>query len=1702
MRSITPNNLIANKYIKNNFKDFTYAKKAHFELFKEYSDELYKQPVDPASCALKRYQDPLVFSFIKHEILKGSRILEIGGGKSRLSTVLKNDYEYWNLDRLSGEANFDYTSKGLGKGPLTIDSSGCRLVKDYIGYFNKNLPDNYFDFVFSISVLEHVPDDNPVYLMDVKNDINRVLKPGGLSLHCFDIIIKNGSVWTNKLLPFLFNNVKTINPFVPLESLQDDPELFVLSKKAYEKHWEKVTKRNYEDFGKPSSYNILWQKSAQAINKAQDQPPVLIYQMGKVGSSTILNSLKQCGFKNHIYHIHFLSEINIKRTEKAIRKSLSPKTPQHLKESVSVRQQIDNKSRRIKWKIITLVRDPIAQRISSIFENSNLLKGFNPSDKNTALEILENRILYHFNAFDEHTDIAASWFDNELKTVFDFDVYNVNFDKSRGYQIYHTENADILLLRLEDLNRCYKKAFKLFLGIDDLTLIKSNIGAEKKHHDLYERVKKDIVIPANDLKKVYQTKYSKHFYTTAEINNFTNKWSRGKSNNPNGIKAATKFPKISIVTPSFNQAEYLEECIDSILSQGYPNLEYIIMDGGSTDGSVEIIKKYEKHLTYWQSQPDGGQYNAVNEGFKRTTGDIMTWLNSDDYFQKDALKVAAAIFNSRQDISWIMCRPNGINSEGIPWVLTDLPLWHRQKYLQKEYRKPFIQQEGTFWKRSLWDRAGMTLQTDLQMAGDLELWARFFRHAQLHSVDVLLASYRSHPGQKAQTHMDIYISEADSILDREINHFENSSTRELMPAPNPVNFETVNNLTHEMFNIRINSNACLINAHGEKHLANGNTAAAIKSFFKACSLDPKNATTYSNLGLAYSATGNHKQSLQSFEKSIQLDPNNKTALLNISKVATTQNTEDQSISVHKTYNERNSAGIASQAAQFRTNSSLELQHDEHTLHAQTSDVYRVSAIISTYNSEEFITECLKDLVNQTLYKQGKLEIIVINSGSEQNEEIIVKDFQNKHINITYLQTERETLYAAWNRGIKIAKGTYITNANTDDRHHPEALEIMAKELDNDQSIDLVYSNCKETSVAHQLFAEAPANTIYDYPPFFAPRSLLHYQFGPQPMWRKTIHAKIGYFDDSYFAVGDYEFNIRLALQCRAKLIPKVLGLFYKHDDSITSSYRHQHKEKQNLFTAFRNESTILQLYKKEGFKIKTSQEKATALNKMGFLALNYKKPWEETFTSDLEFSLYCFKHALPYDSSNQTIQYHINELMKVINKTDTLNLSKFTEDLSPNIQESQQSNDLSTSSKSHFLKKRLTVIAHRNNITFMDNIIPWFKENFDLHIANVDNQEEIRMVLAESDIVWVEWATKIAVQVSMMPRKGKLIVRLHSFEAFDNFPQKIAWENIDDVIFVANHIKDIAVSRVPSLHKKTRLHIIENSVDLDNFQFNNHSRGSKLAFVGAIRHAKNLPFLLQCFKAAYDMDSSLSLHIAGDYMDTSSALEVNELNVYIKHIINKLNLLNSVIFYGQVKDISGWLKDKDYIISTSIRESTAVNLLEAMAMGLKPVIHNFPAAEELYPKKYIFSDIEEFKQIIFSDDYSSEEYRSFVETHFSKNIQINKIRSLIHQYEEVAGTRHVCKNIHLQNINLPYSLENKFELINYANKQFEEAHQIKNRGHQLGMIEEAIKLLEKAHQIDPSDSSIARNIAMVYKKTGDLEKASLWQKKDLVANEL
>lgn len=232
------------------------------------------------------------------------------------------------------------------------------------------------------------------------------------------------------------------------------------------------------------------------------------------------------------------------------------------------------------------------------------------------------------------------------------------------------------------------------------------------------------------------------------------------------------YPCISIVTPSFNQAAFLEETILSVISQNYPNLEYIIIDGGSTDGSVEIIRNYENHLAYWVSEKDKGQSDAINKGFARTTGEIMAYMNSDDKYCPWAFKTVADIFTDCTQVEWITSlwqlhwTLKGDAAPGMAVSGYSSNAFYEGRTLGDSARFiGFVQQESTFWKRSLWEKTGAHIAVDLQLAMDFELWARFFEHADFYGVSVPLGGFRQ-TGLGKQNRREVYYQEAKEVLSR------------------------------------------------------------------------------------------------------------------------------------------------------------------------------------------------------------------------------------------------------------------------------------------------------------------------------------------------------------------------------------------------------------------------------------------------------------------------------------------------------------------------------------------------------------------------------------------------------------------------------------------------------------------------------------------------------------------------------------------------------------------------------------------------------------------------------------------------------------------------------------------------------------------------------------------------------------------------
>lgn len=223
--------------------------------------------------------------------------------------------------------------------------------------------------------------------------------------------------------------------------------------------------------------------------------------------------------------------------------------------------------------------------------------------------------------------------------------------------------------------------------------------------------------------------------------------------------------KITVVTAVYNGEEYIEQCIQSIKNQTYKNFEHIIMDGGSTDRTIEIAKKYENDYDLKiYSKKDNGMYDAIANGFDMASGDVYCWLNSDDMLMPWAFEVMQKVFSST-DAQWCMGFPSYWFGNNINRCQSRISCYD-QKHIMRGYHDgrvlPFLQQESTFWTKELWKKAGGDTIRNYKIAGDYHLWRRFAQIEPLYTVNSVVSGFRQHSGQKSED-KDKYYAEVGNV---------------------------------------------------------------------------------------------------------------------------------------------------------------------------------------------------------------------------------------------------------------------------------------------------------------------------------------------------------------------------------------------------------------------------------------------------------------------------------------------------------------------------------------------------------------------------------------------------------------------------------------------------------------------------------------------------------------------------------------------------------------------------------------------------------------------------------------------------------------------------------------------------------------------------------------------------------------------------
>ena len=255
-------------------------------------------------------------------------------------------------------------------------------------------------------------------------------------------------------------------------------------------------------------------------------------------------------------------------------------------------------------------------------------------------------------------------------------------------------------------------------------------------------------------------------------------WTEESPRLPDMMENGSSWPLISIVTPSYNQGRFIEGTIRSVLLQGYPNLEYVIIDGSSTDNSVEIIRKYEKWLAHWVSEPDKGQAHAINKGFREVTGEVLAWLNSDDEYCPKAFCFVARHFQGKPNMALLYgdCEMVDDNESIIGRIkgqhgdLTDLLI------------RDFIPQPSAFFHRQAWEAVGGGLDVSLHFALDYELWIRMMlKGTKLQYVPMSLSRFRWHNASKSRRDLARFGFDQLAILERLYQKQEDERLRKVKP---------------------------------------------------------------------------------------------------------------------------------------------------------------------------------------------------------------------------------------------------------------------------------------------------------------------------------------------------------------------------------------------------------------------------------------------------------------------------------------------------------------------------------------------------------------------------------------------------------------------------------------------------------------------------------------------------------------------------------------------------------------------------------------------------------------------------------------------------------------------------------------------------------------------------------------------------------
>ncbi len=334
---------------------------------------------------------------------------------------------------------------------------------------------------------------------------------------------------------------------------------------------------------------------------------------------------------------------------------------------------------------------------------------------------------------------------------------------------------------------------------------------------------------------------------------------------------------------------------------------------------------------------------------------------------------------------------------------------------------------------------------------------------------------------------------------------------------------------------------------------------------------------------------------------------------------------------------------------------------------------------------------------------------------------------------------------------------------------------------------------------------------------------------------------------------------------------------------------------------------------------------------------------------------------------------------------------------------------------------RISVLCAEGLDNFIDDIVRELSHDYWIRKFIIKNTNQIQSAIDWGEIIWLEWANEVAIAASKYRniKDKKVIIRLHRYEAMSNMPISIDWNNISFLLFVSPGVMKIFNDRFGQLLKTTQLRVLHNGVDLSRYKFEKREKGYNIAYVANMNLRKNPHLLLQIAYKLKQIDPKYKIHAAGAVQDVYYTY-------YFKYMIKEMNLQDNVVLYGWVDDMESWWEDKDYVLSTSIHEGLPYNIMEGMAKGFKPIIHNFYGSKQIFLPETIFNTVDEAVELITEEKYESEKYRKFIEDNYTLREQIRNIKLILNS----------LKNKNINRLSATFSTNNTQIKNNVASKNY------------------------------------------------------------------